>query len=118
MTEKIKISVSEPTTPKPKKSGLTEEQFRAITKDPKNFFSWQYGGFDKNKMRSKVKCPHFNDYIGYKSFTIVVGLHQQTDAEYWCEHFHGANSVAKTKTFAPDLPGPVCVAIRSNYMCW
>ena len=59
MTEKIKISVSEPTTPKPKKSGLTEEQFRAITKDPKNFFSWQYGGFDKNKMRSKVKCRLF-----------------------------------------------------------
>ncbi len=118
MTEKIKISVSEPTTPEPKKSGLSEKQFREIMKDPKCYFTHSYGGFDESKAQSKKKCPYFDDYIGYKSFTIVVGLHQQTDAEYWCEYFHGANSVSKVKKFAPELPGPVCVAIRSNYMCW
>ena len=72
-----------------------------------------FGGHDEKNGCSKKKCPHFGDYIGYKSVTVVCDKRLQKDVEYWLEFVHGGGSIQDVKDLKDNK-----IAIRSDYMCW
>ena len=94
------------------KTEYTEKQFRKLLIS-ENIYNFNYGGFDNKKCQSKSKCPIFEDFIPYKSWTIIVDKKKFNSAMYWCDYIHGGNSVSKTKELDKNK-----VAIRSDYQCW
>ena len=91
---------------------MNENKFRKLLKS-KNCFNFNYGGFNDKNCTSKSKCPVFNDYIPYKSWTIIINKNELSDSIYWCDYIHGGNSISKSKELDNNK-----IAIRSDYQCW
>ena len=72
-----------------------------------------YGGFDKNHLRSKKKCPIFKDFIHYKSVTVICDENLEDEVSYWLTYVHGPENISKVI----QLPNEK-IAIRSDYTCW
>ena len=104
------------------KDYLDEKQFYKRLKSNIYSFDHMYGGFNKKTTSSKKRCPIFNTFIPYKSFTIIVSNNQFDDAVEWCTNLHGIESVSEIKQFDYLLIGKHIrknqVAIRSDYQCW
>lgn len=59
------------------------------------------------------KCPIWHDKIPYKSVTVVCGVLQEPDVEYWLDFVLGTNSVSRRKVLPKGK-----LALRSDYKCW
>ncbi len=71
------------------------------------------GGFDEKWCRSKVRCPVFKDFIGYKSVTVVCDASIREEVAYWIEYVQGGDSIQAVKELEDGK-----VAFRSDYMAW
>lgn len=58
-------------------------------------------------------CPIWHDKIPYKSVTVVCGVLQEPDVEYWLDFVLGADSVSRRKTLPKGK-----LALRADYKCW
>jgi hypothetical protein len=106
--QKVAISVSEPTRPPAKK--LTEEEFHRMMRE--------------QQAQAPVDGAPFRHFVAvsetfgrtsrqYKSLEFLVSKELMMDAFYWCEFFHGGDSIVSHKF----LPGGM-VAVYSEYKCW
>ena len=73
----------------------------------------RHGGFDKNHLRSKKKCPIFNDFIDWKSVTVICDENIENEVSYWLAYVHGGGNISKVI----QLPNKK-IAMRSDYQCW
>ena len=122
----IKIIVSEPTHEEAK--ALTKEDVwgKWIRTEQGSFrlsfgmivADCRLGGFNEKKARSKMKCPIFNDYVDYKSVTVLCGIEWEEEVLYWLEYVQGGDCVSQTKYLKDTETKKEYVAIRGDYQCW
>lgn len=71
------------------------------------------GGYDDEKLQSKVKCPVFKDFIGWKSVTVVCDKAISEEVAYWLEYVQGSDCISQVKDLEDDK-----IALRADYTAW
>ena len=115
---KLKVIVLEPTFPEAKEITM-EDVVGKWSKDHKKIHDGMvvadhnHGGFDKRQCQSKTRCPVFNDFVDYKSLTVVCDASIREEVAYWLEYVHGSDSIQKVRELEDGR-----VAFRSDYQAW
>ena len=117
MQNEISITVLEPTFPEAK--DITQEDvwgkwvghnkvhLGMIVADCRT------GGYDDDKYQSKERCPVFEDFIDYKSVTVIAPKELSEQVAYWLEYVQGSDCISQFK----ELPDGK-VAFRADYQAW
>jgi hypothetical protein len=105
--ERVMIHLSEPTTAP--EGQMSEAEFNKLIVQQDARAGWDgapFRHFSIAEMAGRLKRE-------YKSYEFIVAKELMNDAFYWCQFFHGGDSIIAHKF----IPGGL-VAVYSEYQCW